>query len=703
MDSIRIKDKYGNTTLSKYTQEDINQILLGFASKYNIKVIATNDAHYIDKEDYEAHDILLCINTGNKLSDENRFRFSGSDYYFKTKKEMNTLFKDVPHALDNTMEIASKIEALDLSRKIVLPEFPYPDKFSSQDDYLRHLTFAGAQRKYGSISPELEERINFELSVIASSGYPGYFLIVQDLIRAARDMGVFVGPGRGSAAGSVVAYALDITNVDPLHYQLLFERFLNPERISMPDIDIDFDDEGRSKVVDYVIEKYGQSQVAQIITYGTMAAKLSIKDVGRVMDVPLDTVNRITKQYPTNLGASLQKVLKSGGIDKELEAAMTKDDVNKAYEFRKLAAEKSEVGKMIQLAKVLEGNIRNTGIHACGIIITPDDITEYVPVSTSKDNNMLVSQFDNSVVEDSGLLKMDFLGLRNLSIIRDAQQMVKENHGVDIDIDNLPLDDEKTREIFQQWNTKGKFQFESEGMATSLRQLKPTRFEDLIAMTALYRPGPMAYIKDFVERKHGRDKIEYDLQEMEEYLKETYGITVYQEQVMLLSQKLAGFTKGEADMLRKGMGKKKKDVIDALYEKFSAGCEKNGHPKRVYDKIWKDWEKFASYAFNKSHAACYAIISWQTAYLKANYPAEYMASLLNHNSSNIKSLDFYLSECRFMNLDVLGPSINESRARFHVTSKGVIRFGLEGIKGVGSGPVEEIIKVREKGIVFQSH
>ena len=702
LEKIDIRDEHGRKTYSKYSQEDINQILLGMARKYNVKVIATNDSHYVDEEDSVSHDILLCVNTGSKMLDENRFNFPSSDFYFKTQAEMNTLFKDVPESIDNTMEIASKVDMLELARDIVLPEFPLPAQFKSQDDYLKYLTFEGAKSRYSTMTAEIESRLNFELGVISQSGYPGYFLIVYDLIAAARNMGVIVGPGRGSAAGSAVAYCLGITNIDPIAYDLLFERFLNPERVSMPDIDIDFDDEGRSKVIDYVIEKYGQNQVAQIITYGTMAAKSSMRDVGRVLDIPLYEVDRVAKSFPQHLSASLNKVLHDGDIDPKLKSAMNKEDVDKAYEFRKLAEEDTPVGKMIASAKKLEGNIRNTGIHACGVIITPDDITNYVPVSVSKDSSLRVSQFDNSVVEDSGLLKMDFLGLRNLTIIKTAVKMIDDLHGVKIDIDDIPLDDEKTFELFQRGDTKGIFQFESDGMASSLKMLKPTKFEDLIAMNALYRPGPMDYIPSFTKRKQGEEPIEYDLDDMKGILEETYGITVYQEQVMLLSQKLAGFTKGEADVLRKAMGKKKKKLIDELWPKFLAGCEKNNYPEETVLKIWKDWEKFASYAFNKSHATCYTYIAWQTAYLKTHYPAEYMASLLNNNKSNIKSLNFYLTECEHMGLLVLGPSVNESYEEFRVTPDGNIRFGLSGLKGVGSQPVAEIVAARDRGVKFES-
>ena len=684
------------------SQEDVNQKLLELARKYNVKVIATNDAHYIDEDDWAPHDILLCINTNSLLEDLDRFKFPSSDFYFKTKGEMEQLFSDVPESLDFTLEVFDKIENLDLARDVLLPAFPVPEGFKSQDDYLRHLTFEGAKKRYGTIAPEIEERLNFELEVIRQSGYPGYFLIVQDFTNTARQMGVSVGPGRGSAAGSAVAYCTGITNVDPIKYDLLFERFLNPERISMPDIDIDFDDEGRAKVIDYVIEKYGRNQVAQIVTYGTMAAKLSLRDVGRVMNVPLSDVDRVAKTFPLQLGASLGKVLAPGDIDPGLKGKMNSEDVERAYQFRQLADSPDTIGQMIQTAKKLEGSVRNTGIHACGVVITPDDITKYVPVTTAKDSDLLVSQFDNSVAENAGLLKMDFLGLKTLTIIKDAVRLVKETHGISIDPETVPLDDPTTYELFQRGETVGIFQYESAGMQKYMRELAPTKFEDLIAMNALYRPGPLEYIPNFIARKHGREPITYDLPEMEEYLRDTYGITVYQEQVMLLSQKLAGFTKGEADMLRKGMGKKKKDIIDALFPKFIEGGTERGHPKEVLEKVWRDWEAFASYAFNKSHSTCYAFVAFQTAYLKAHYPAEFMASVLTHNKNDISKITFFLRECRRMGLTVLGPNVNESVSDFSVNQQGQVRFGLSALKGVGEGPVEDILADREEGGPFGS-
>lgn len=684
------------------SQEDINQQLLVFAKKYNVKVIATNDSHYLEEDDYLPHDILLCINTNSLVAEEKRFKFPSSDFYFKTKDQMGQLFSDVPFALDNTIEIYDKIDNLTLARDVLLPAYPLPPGIKTQDDLLRKLTYDGAIKRYGTLTAKITERLDFELQVIKNSGYPGYFLIVQDFTNTAKKMGVSVGPGRGSAAGSAVAYCIGITNVDPIKYDLLFERFLNPERVSMPDIDIDFDDVGRQKVIDYVIQKYGQNQVAQIVTYGTMAAKSSLKDVGRVMNIPLQEVTRVTKTFPTHLKASLKKVLAEGAIDPKLKGAMNSEDVEKANQFRALANGNDDIGKMIQTARQLEGSIRNTGIHACGVVITPDEITQYVPVKIDKTTGMYVSQFDNSVAEDAGLLKMDFLGLKTLTIIKDAVRMVKENYGVVIDPDEVPLDDKGTYELFQRGETVGIFQYESTGMQKYMKELVPTKFEDLIAMNALYRPGPLEYIPEFIDRKHGRKPVIYDLDAMEEYLEETYGICVYQEQVMLLSQKLANFTKGQADMLRKGMGKKKKKVIDMLHPKFIEGGTANGHAEETLNKVWKDWEAFASYAFNKSHSTCYAFVAFQTAYLKAHYPAEFMASVLTHNKNDISKITFFLEECKRMGLTVLGPSVNESASDFSVNKDGHVRFGLSALKGVGEGPVEEILKERIENGPFES-
>ncbi len=678
------------------SQEDVNQVLLGFARKYNIKAVVTNDAHYLEQEDYKPHDILLCVNTGRKLEEEDRFKFPSSDFYFKTKEEMNSLFGDVKDAIENTMEVASKVESLNLAREVLLPAFPIPPEFKDEMSYLRHLAYEGAKKKYVLITAEVEERLNFELETIEKSGYAGYFLIVQDFTTEARRMGVSVGPGRGSAAGSCVAYSLGITNIDPIKYDLLFERFLNPERVSMPDIDIDFDDEGRGKVLDYVVEKYGKNQVAQIVTYGTMGAKSAIRDVGRVMDVPLSEVDRITKIFPAHLQASLHNVLADGDIDPELKDNLSSEEIEKAYRFRQLKEENSPIGQMIQTAQKLEGSVRNTGIHACGVVITPADITQFVPVSTAKDSDLLVSQYDNSVAESAGLLKMDFLGLKTLTIIKDTVEIIKERYGVTLDIDNISLEDEETFKVFQNGHTIGLFQYESPGMQKYLKELSPTTFEDLIAMNALYRPGPIQYIPDFIARKNGKQEIKFDLPEMEGFLSETYGITVYQEQVMLLSQKLAGFSKGDADVLRKAMGKKQKATLDKMFAKFLEGCIQNGHPEDVVKKIWSDWEFFASYAFNKSHSTCYAYLAFQTGYLKAHYPAAFMASVLNHNKNDISKINFFLQEAKRMRIDVLGPDINESNMKFTVNSKGQIRFGLSGLKGVGEGPTLEIVEERRK-------
>ncbi len=684
------------------SQEELNQELLKLAKKYNLKTIATNDTHYVEPDDWEAHDVLLSINTGAKLQDTNRFRFPSHDYYFMTKNEMGNLFHDHHESLDNTIEIFDKVETLDLARDVVLPKFPLPKGFNTQNEYLRYLTFQGAKKRYGDLTPVVTERLNFELSVIDESGYPGYFLIVQDFIKEARKMGVTVGPGRGSAAGSAVAYCLEITAIDPIKYDLLFERFLNPERISMPDIDIDFDDEGRSKVIEYVKRKYGESQVAQIITYGTMKAKMAIRDVGRVMNVPLDTVDSVAKTFPSHLKASLKAILAEKDIDTKLKGELNSEDVEKAYKIRKMAEGEGEISKLLKAAKKLEGSVRNTGVHACGVVITPEEVSNYVPVANAKGLDTVITQFDNSVAEIAGLLKMDFLGLKTLSIIKDAVELIKKNHNIEIDIDNVDLTDKKTYELFQRGDTVAIFQYESPGMQKHLIDLVPNKFEDLIAMNALYRPGPMKYIPDFVARKHGRQEITYDLDAMEEFLAETYGITVYQEQVMLLSQKLAGFTKGQADSLRKGMGKKKKSLLDELKPKFFEGCKNNGYPVDKIEKIWNDWEAFASYAFNKSHATCYAYIAFQTAFLKAHYPGEFMAAVLNHNKKDISKMNFFLRECKRMNIEVLGPDINESDIKFNVNKKGQIRFGLSALKGVGEGPVTEILNEREKNGNFKS-
>ena len=688
-------------------EDRANEVLISFSRKYNIPLVATNNTYYTKKEEANAHDILLCLKEGEKQATPIgrgrgfRYGLANQEYYFKSQEEMKILFQDLPEAILNIQGLVDKVEPFELSREVLLPKFEIPKAYQVEDDlegkkgennYLRHLTYEGAKLRYSELTDSIKERIDFELDVIAKTGYPGYFLIVQDFIAAARDMGVSVGPGRGSAAGSVVAYCLKITNIDPIAYDLLFERFLNPDRVSMPDIDIDFDDEGRSKVMDYVIKKYGSNQVAQIITYGTMAAKSSIRDTARVLDLPLGEADRIAKLLPN---IKLNKIFNS--TEEELKKNLRSEELMRVNEIKNIADEDSLSGQTIQQAKVLEGSLRNTGIHACGVIITPDDITQFVPVATAKDSDLYVTQFDNSVVEDAGLLKMDFLGLKTLTLIKDTVSLVKYKHGIDLDPDQFPLDDEKTYELFQKGETVGIFQYESAGMQKYLKDLKPTVFADLIAMNALYRPGPLEYIPSFVDRKNGNEEITYDLPAMEEYLKETYGITVYQEQVMLLSQKLAGFSKGDADVLRKAMGKKIFALLQKLKPQFIEGGKANGHPEEILEKIWKDWEAFAAYAFNKSHSTCYAWIGYQTAYLKAHYPAEYMAAVLSNNMNDIKQVTFFMEECRRMGLQVMGPDVNESFYKFAVNDDQAIRFGMGAIKGVGKAAVETIIANRKTG------
>ncbi|MCC7525389.1 MAG: DNA polymerase III subunit alpha, partial [Chitinophagaceae bacterium] len=703
-------------------QEKVNEVLLRYAKNYNVKVIASNDSHYIDQKDFNAHDILLCINTGEKqatpalreFSDDDiavknkRFAFPNDQFYFKTTQEMQQVFHDLPEAIDNTGEIVDKVELLDLKRDILLPNFPIPREFQvhtdnnlNQWEYLKHITFEGAAKRYDPLTADVEERINFELFTIKSMGFAGYFLIVSDFIKAGRDIGVFVGPGRGSAAGSVVAYCIGITNIDPIKYNLLFERFLNPDRKSMPDIDTDFDDEGRQKVIEYVVDKYGKNQVAQIITYGTMAAKMSIKDVARVMDLPLADSNMLAKLVPDRQGISLKRVLhapltsKDGEKSLEEKETLSPDDLENVKKLRQYYQGSDMHADVLHEAEILEGSVRNTGIHAAGIIIAPKDLTELLPVAVAKDSDLWVTQIEGSVIEEAGVIKMDFLGLKTLSILKTALQLIKQNHGVTIDLDSIPLDDEKTYLLYQRGDTNGTFQFESPGMQKYLRELKPDKFGDLIAMNALYRPGPLAYIPNFIDRKHGREAITYDLPEMEEILSDTYGITVYQEQVMLLSQKLGGFSKGDADVLRKAMGKKQKAVLDKMKARFIEGAVAKGHNSGVLEKVWTDWEAFAQYAFNKSHSTCYAFVAYQTAYLKAHYPSEYMAGVLNHAGA-IDKITFFMEECKRMGLKVLGPDINESQKGFSVNKKGEIRFGLGGLKGVGEAAIEGIIEERKK-------
>lgn len=695
-------------------QEQINAILLQFASKYGVKIICSNDSHYVDQQDANAHDILLCVNTGDVQStpiasdEENgkgfRFGFPNDQFYFKSQAEMAQLFHDLPEALDNTNEIIDKVEALQLKRDIMLPNFPIPDKFKihngpesenkNQWEYLKHLAFIGAKERYKDISPEVEERLNFELFTIQTMGFAGYFLIVADFIREGRNLGVFVGPGRGSAAGSVVAYCIGITNIDPIKYNLLFERFLNPDRKSMPDIDTDFDDDGRQKVIDYVVDKYGKNQVAQIITYGSMAAKSSIKDVARVLDLPLSEANMLAKLVPDRPGTNLVQVM-TAPIE-VIKENLNPEDFENVKQLRSILEEGQSVqAKVLKEALILEGSVRNVGIHAAGIIIAPEDLTNIIPVSVSKESDLLITQYDGRVIEDAGVIKMDFLGLKTLTIIKNALDLIQQNHDVRIDIDAIPLDDQKTFELFQRGDTNGTFQFESDGMQMYLRELKPDKFEDLIAMNALYRPGPIEYIPRFIARKHGREQVSYDLPDMEEYLEETYGITVYQEQVMLLSQKLAGFSKGDADVLRKAMGKKQIEVLNKMKAQFMDGCRVKEYDLQVCEKIWTDWEAFAQYAFNKSHSTCYAFVAYQTAYLKANYPAEYMAAVLN-NQNNIDKIAFFMEESKRMGIAVLGPDINESALNFTVNRKGEIRFGMSGIKGVGDKAVDSIIQERNE-------
>lgn len=699
--------------LMRHGQQDedvVNATLIEFSKKHNIKLVATNNTFYVNKEDANAHDILLCVKDAEKQATPKgrgrgfRYGLENEEYYFKSEQQMKALFADVPEAINNIDEIVEKVESYSLYRDVLLPKFDIPEEFQVEEDkldggkrgenkYLRHLTYVGAEKRYKEITDEIRERLNFELETIERTGYPGYFLIVQDFIAAAREMGVSVGPGRGSAAGSAVAYCLGITNIDPIEYDLLFERFLNPDRVSMPDIDIDFDDEGRGRVMQYVIDKYGQNQVAQIITYGTMAAKSSIRDTARVLDLPLFEADRIAKLIPN---MSLAKIFSME--DNVLKKSLRSDEYEKVVQLKELSNTDDLAGQTIQQAKVLEGSLRNTGIHACGVIITPDDISNFVPIAAAKDESGLnVTQFDNSVAESAGLLKMDFLGLKTLTLIKDTVKLVKYTKGIDLDPDNFPIDDKKTYELFQRGETVGIFQYESPGMQKYMRELKPTVFGDLIAMNALYRPGPLEYIPSFIRRKNGEEEIKYDLPAMEEYLSETYGITVYQEQVMLLSQKLADFSKGDADVLRKAMGKKQKDVLDKMKPRFIEQASAKGHDPVILEKVWKDWEAFASYAFNKSHSTCYAWIAYQTAYLKAHFPSEYMAAVLSNNMNDIKSVTFFMEECKRMGIEVLSPDVNESFYKFTVNERNAIRFGMGAVKNVGGGAVQTIVETRKDG------
>jgi len=688
----------------------VNDVLLSLAEKYNVKVIAQNETFYTHQSDARIQDILCCIKDGEKLSSPigkgfgKRQSLNSDQFYIRNKSEIKDAFAKYTDAFSSYEEFLNKFEPYQLKRKVLLPKFEIPKEFYVPEDdvdggkrgemaYLRHLTLQGAEKRYKEITPEIQERIDFELDIIAKTGYPGYFLIVQDFCNEARKMGVSVGPGRGSAAGSVVAYCIGITNIDPIEYDLLFERFLNPERISMPDIDIDFDDHGRDKVLKWVIDKYGKNQVAQIITYSVLGGKSAIKDAGRVLEVSIPETNNISKLIPSTPGMNIAKVLKAD------PSKFRSEDLPLINEIKNILNTPEDPRfEVLDSAYKMEGCVRNTGIHACGVIITPEDISNLVPVTiASKDADILVSQFDNSVAENAGLLKMDFLGLRTLTIIKDAIDLIEEKHGIRIDPDKIPLDDPKTYQLFQEGRTIGIFQYESVGMQKYLRELKPTVFADLIAMNALYRPGPIKYIPNFINRKHGLEEIVYDVPEAEEYLKETYGITVYQEQVMRLSQKLANFTRGEADTLRKAMGKKKMDVLAKMYPKFISGGKANQIPEEKLEKIWNDWKAFASYAFNKSHSTCYAYVAYQTAYLKAHYPAEFMASTMSNNINNTKQITLFMEDCKANGVDVLGPSVNESDYAFSVNEKGQIRFGLGAIKGIGSGPSEAIKEERKNG------
>ena len=672
-------------------QQEVNKVLIEMSKKHNIKLVCTNDVHFVNEEDAEAHDRLICVSTGTFLDDDKRMLYTKQEW-MKTQEEMNELFADVPEALSNTQEVLGKVERYSIEHGPILPNFPLPEGFTDNNDYLRHLVLVGAEKRWGkNLTDEQKERIDFELETIKNMGFPGYFLIVQDFIGAAREIGVSVGPGRGSAAGSAVAYCLGITQIDPIKYDLLFERFLNPDRISLPDIDVDFDDDGRGEVLRWVTEKYGQEKVAHIITYGTMATKMAIKDVARVQKLPLSESDRLCKLVPDKIPDKKLNLPNAIAYVPELQAAEASPD--------------PLVRDTMKYAKMLEGNVRGTGVHACGTIICRDDITDWVPVSTADDKEtgekMLVTQYEGSVIEDTGLIKMDFLGLKTLSIIKEAVANVRLHRGLELDIDKISISDPATYKLYCDGRTIGTFQFESAGMQKYLRELQPSTFEDLIAMNALYRPGPMDYIPDFIDRKWGRKPIEYDIPIMEKYLKDTYGITVYQEQVMLLSRLLADFTRGESDALRKAMGKKLRDKLDHMKPKFISGGQKNGHDPKVLEKIWADWEKFASYAFNKSHATCYSWVAYQTAFLKANYPAEYMAAVMSRSLANITDITKLMDECKAMGINTLGPDVNESNLKFTVNKEGNIRFGLGAVKGVGEGAVQSIMEEREKNGPFK--
>ena len=723
-------------------QQAVNGKLVEYSKKYGIKLVCTNDVHFVDEENAEAHDRLICLSTGKDLDDPNRMLYTKQEW-MKTREEMNEIFADIPEALANTTEVCDKVEFYSIDHAPIMPTFSIPESFGTEEeyrkrfteedlfneftrdengnvvmdeasakakierlggydklyrikleaDYLAKLAYEGAVRRYGeNMDDETKERLKFELYIMKTMGFPGYFLIVQDFINAARNqLDVSVGPGRGSAAGSAVAYCLGITQIDPIKYDLLFERFLNPDRISLPDIDVDFDDDGRGRVLNWVTEKYGQEKVAHIITYGTMATKLAIKDVARVQKLPLSESDRLCKLIPDKIPDKKLNLPNAIAYVPELQEAEASSD--------------PVLRDTIKYAKMLEGNVRNTGVHACGTIICRDDITDWVPVSTADDKEtgekMLVTQYEGSVIEDTGLIKMDFLGLKTLSVIKEAVENIRQSKGIELNIDNIPIDDPATYKLYSEGRTVGTFQFESAGMQKYLRELQPSTFEDLIAMNALYRPGPMDYIPDFIDRKHGRKPIEYDIPVMEKYLKDTYGITVYQEQVMLLSRLLADFTRGESDALRKAMGKKLRDKLDHMKPKFIEGGRKNGHDPDVLEKIWADWEKFASYAFNKSHATCYSWVAYQTAYLKANYPSEYMAGAMSRNISNITEITKLMDECKATGIRVLGPDVNESSLKFSVNHHGDIRFGLGAVKGVGESAVQSILEERKKNGPFK--
>jgi len=664
-------------------QDICNEVLKKWSKKYNVKIIATNDVHYVDLQDAEAQDILLCIQTGKDFNDPKRMRFDNDQFFFKTQQEMNQLFQDTPEAIDNTGEIVSKIEKISLKRSMLLPVYNLPDGFVSADDYLKHLTYEGAKRKYQSITEEVRNRIEFELSEIKITGYAGYFLIVQDFIAAAKRLDVWVGPGRGSAASSIVAYCTGITNIDPIAYNLLFERFLTSERVSMPDIDIDFDDKGRERVIQYVVDKYGRERVAQIVTIGTMAAKSAVKDVARTLKVPLQEANRLTKLIPfaaKDLGDAISK-------SKELSDILKEKD--------------TDLGKTLRLATVLDGTARQTGIHAAGIIIAPDDIKEYLPVLTNKDSELYITQYEGQFVEKVGMLKMDFLGLKTLTILKEAIALIKKTRNIDIDIDTIPIDDKKTYELFQRGEMVGIFQFESQGMQAYLKELKPTNIEDLIAMNALYRPGPMDDIPAYILRKNGKEKPYYYHPMAENVLKPTFGVIVYQEQVMVISQVMADFTRGQADMLRKAMGKKDMQLLAQQKQKFVDGAVNKGVDVKVATELFDKMAKFGGYGFNRAHAAAYSVLAYQTAYLKANFLPEYMASVLTNSMGDIDKLTFFIDECRKMGLTVLGPDLNSSEHIFSVTTKGEVSFGLGAVKGVGEAAVAAIVQERETNGLFK--